>query len=225
MRILIVEDEMKMADALQRALRQAGYTVDVARDGDHALDHLLVSEVDLFLLDVMLPGKDGFAVLKELRAQRCRTPCLMLTARDDTASKVRGLDLGADDYLAKPFDVAELLARIRALLRRGGPERSAVLRAADLELDPAAMEVRRGGRRIAVTVREYQLLELLLRNKNRVMSRDSIFERIWASEFAGSTKVVDVYVNYLRGKIDQGFDRKLVHTVRGIGYMLQDAPA
>jgi DNA-binding response OmpR family regulator len=224
MRILVVEDERKLAAALRQALEGRGYSVDLAYDGEEALDYFGANEFDLVLLDVMLPKQDGLHVVRQLRARRCRVPVLMLTAREDTESKVKGLDSGADDYLAKPFELAELLARIRALLRRGTGERAATLAAADLEVDPAAMTVRRAGRALSLTTREYQLLELLVRNKNRVLSREVIFDRIWASHFAGTVKIVDVYINYLRVKVDYGFEPKLLHTVRGVGYALRTDP-
>ena len=221
MRILVVEDERKLASALRQALEGRGYCVDLAHDGEEALDYFAANEFDLVLLDVMLPKQDGFHVVRQLRARRCSVPVLLLTAREDTESKVRGLDSGADDYLAKPFDLPELLARIRALLRRGTGERAATLAAADLEVDPAAMTVRRAGRWLSLTTREYQLLELLMRNNNRVLSREAIFDRIWAGHFGGTVKIVDVYINYLRGKVDHGFEPKLLHTVRGVGYALR----
>jgi DNA-binding response OmpR family regulator len=221
-KILVVEDESKLAESLRAALTKAGYTIDLASDGESALDYARAYEYDLVLLDVMLPGVDGFQVLERLRAKRFRAPVLMLTAREDTASKVKGLDIGADDYVAKPFELEELLARVRALLRRGSHDRDAVLRLCDLVLDPAAKRVSRAGLPLALTAREYQLLEFLLRNKNRVLSRDVIYEHVWSSDFSGSLKIVDVYVNYLRAKIDQIFEPKLLQTVRGLGYVLRD---
>jgi len=222
MKILVVEDESKLALSLQAALERAGYTVDIASDGEMALDYARVYTYDLVLLDVMLPKLDGFGVLRRLRQGRIDTPVLMLTARDDTASKVQGLDFGADDYVTKPFELTEILARIRALLRRRGPDRSGVLTAADLVLDPAAKSVTRCGRPLALTAREYQLLEFFLHNKNRVLSRGVIYEHVWSSDFSGTLKIVDVYLNYLRGKVDEGFKPKLLHTVRGFGYVLRE---
>lgn len=222
MKLLVVEDEPKLARSLRRALERAGYTVDTASDGEMALDYARVYAYDLVLLDVMLPKLDGFGVLGKLRQARFEAPVLMLTAREDTASKVRGLDLGADDYVAKPFELEELLARVRALLRRGGPDRSGVLTVADLVLDPAAKQVSRGGCVVSLTAREYQLLEFFLRNKNRVLSREVIYEHVWSSDFFGTLKIVDVYVNYLRVKLDQNFSPKLLHTVRGLGYVLRN---
>jgi DNA-binding response OmpR family regulator len=222
MKLLVVEDEPKLARSLRGSLERAGYAVDLASDGAAALDRAEVYEYDLVLLDVMLPKLDGFEVLKRLRDIRFRAPVLMLTAREDTSSKVRGLDLGADDYLAKPFDLEELLARIRALLRRDATDRSASLRIADLVLDPAAMSVTRAGRLLTLTAREYQLLEFLLRNKGRVLSRDVIYDHVWSTDYVGNLKIVDVYVNYLRSKIDEGFRPPLLATVRGLGYVLRE---
>ena len=222
MKLLLVEDEFKLSRSLRSALGREGYSVDVALDGEMALDYAEVYEYDLILLDVMLPKLDGFEVLKRLRSKRFAAPVLMLTAREDTRSKVRGLDIGADDYVAKPFELEELFARIRALLRRRGPDRSGLLQALDLLMDPASKRVSRGGRALSLTAREYQLLEYLLRNKNRVLSREVIYEHVWSGDFSGTRKIVDVYVNYLRSKIDQGFEPKLLQTVRGLGYVLSE---
>jgi DNA-binding response OmpR family regulator len=222
MKLLVVEDEPKLARSLRGSLERAGYAVDVACDGETALDFAGAYPYDLVLLDVMLPKLDGFEVLTRLRSDLFRAPILMLTAREDTRSKVRGLDCGADDYLAKPFELEELLARIRALLRRDASDRSALLRIADLVLDPAAKSVARAGRPLALTAREYQLLEFLLRNKGRVLSRDVIYDHVWSSDFTGNLKIVDVYVNYLRSKIDEGFEPRLLATVRGLGYVLRE---
>lgn len=222
MKLLVVEDEPKLAQSLLGSLERAGYTVDLALDGEAALDYAGIYEYDLVLLDVMLPKLDGFHVLRRLRDARFRAPILMLTAREDTRSKVRGLDLGADDYVAKPFELEELLARIRALLRRDASDRSALLRIGDLVLDPAGKSVSRAGRSLTLTAREYQLLEFLLRNKGRVMTRDVIYDHVWSSDFTGNLKIVDVYVNYLRSKIDEDFEPKLLATVRGLGYVLRE---
>jgi heavy metal response regulator len=222
MYILVVEDERKVAAFLRKGLQEEGYAVDVAYDGEEALLLGRVNQYDLIILDIMLPGKDGIEVLRELRAQRISTPVLMLTARDSLEDKVQGLDSGADDYLTKPFAFAELLARIRALLRRGKPESSVRLTAADLVLDPATREVQRAGEPIELTSREYALLEYLLRNKGRVLTRSMILEHVWGYRFDPGTNIVDVYISYLRNKIDRGFDRKLIHTVRGVGYVLRE---
>ena len=221
MHILIVEDEKKVASFLERGLVAEHYTVDVAHDGDTGLARALEGRYDLVILDLMLPGRDGAAVLRELRARGQTLPVLLLTARATVSDKVRGLDLGADDYLTKPFEFAELLARVRALLRRGGAAPGPTLALADLTLDPATREVKRAGRRIELTAREYALLEFLLRNPGRVLSRALIAEHVWGVRFDTFTNVIDVYVNYLRRKIDTGFEPKLLHTVRGAGYVLK----
>jgi DNA-binding response OmpR family regulator len=190
-------------------------------DGNTGLDRARDGAYDLVVLDVMLPGRDGLAVLRELRSSGHDVPVLLLTARAGVADRVAGLDLGADDYLPKPFAVAELLARVRALLRRGTPG-SPVLAAADLTLDPATREVVRGGRRIDLTPREYALLEFFLRNKGRVLGRALIAQHVWGVDFDTFTNVIDVYVNYLRRKIDADAEPKLLHTVRGVGYVLRE---
>jgi heavy metal response regulator len=221
MRILVVEDEKKVASFVRRALEAEQHVVDVAYDGDGGLARARDGAYDLVVLDVMLPGRDGMAVLRALRATGRDVPVLLLTARGEVADRVAGLDAGADDYLPKPFAVAELLARVRALLRRGvsGP---AKLTAGDLTLDPATREVVRAGRRIELTPREYALLEFLLRHKGRVLGRALIAEHVWGVDFDTFTNVIDVYVNYLRRKIDTGFEPKLLHTVRGVGYVLRE---
>ncbi|HYV57279.1 MAG TPA: response regulator transcription factor [Candidatus Nitrosopolaris sp.] len=222
MRILVVEDEKKVASFIQRGLEAEHYTVDVAHDGDTGLARALEGHHDLLILDLMLPGRDGAAVLRELRARRHTLPILLLTARSTVTDKVRGLDLGADDYLTKPFEFAELLARVRALLRRGTGAPALTLALADLTLDPATREVTRGGQRIELTAREYALLEFFLRNSGRVLSRALIAQHVWGVSFDTFTNVIDVYVNYLRRKIDADFEPKLLHTVRGAGYVLKE---
>jgi len=221
MRILVVEDEKKVARFVQRGLEAEGYAVDVVHDGDTALARALEGDWDAVVLDLALPGRDGLAVLRELRWRRSSVPVLLLTARSGVTDKVAGLDLGADDYLTKPFEFVELLARLRALLRRGGstPPRLAL---ADLTLDPATREVTRAGRRIDLTVREYALLEFLLRNRGRVLSRAVIAQHVWGVSFETFTNVIDVYVNYLRRKIDADFEPKLLQNVRGVGYVLKE---
>jgi heavy metal response regulator len=222
MRILVVEDERKVASFIQRGLEAEHYTVDVAHDGDTGLACALEGHHDLLILDLMLPGRDGAAVLRELRARRHTMPILLLTARATVTDKVRGLDLGADDYLTKPFEFAELLARVRALLRRGSAAPAPTLALADLTVDPATREVARGGRRIELTAREFALLEFFLRNPGRVLSRALIAQHVWGVSFDTFTHVIDVYVNYLRRKIDADFGKKLLHTVRGAGYVLKE---
>ena len=220
MRILVVEDEQKVASFIQRGLEAERYHVDVAHDGDAGLTRALDDEYDLVILDVMLPRRDGLSVLRELRARRRTVPVLVLTARAGVADKVAGLDGGADDYLTKPFEVAELLARVRALLRRGTAA-PPLLEIADLRLDPATRQVTRAGRPIELTAREHALLEYFLRNPGRVLSRAMIAQHVWGVSFDTFTNVIDVYVNYLRRKIDAGFEPKLLHTVRGAGYVLR----
>ena len=221
MRILVVEDDRKVASFIRKGLTEEGYAADVASDGETGLAMGLDRLHDVIVLDVMLPRKPGFQVVRELRQAKVTTPVLLLTARDAVEDKVQGLDAGADDYLTKPFAFAELLARIRALLRRGTTARAPVLQIADLTLDPAVRTVTRGGEAISLTNREFALLEYLMRNTGRVLSRTMIAEHVWDYSFDSGTNVIDVYVNYLRKKIDAGRERKLIHTVRGVGYVLK----
>jgi len=221
MRILVVEDERKVARFVQRGLEAEGYAVDLVHDGDTALARALDADWDAIVLDLALPGRDGLSVLRELRARGSSVPVLLLTARSGVTDKVAGLDLGADDYLTKPFEFVELLARLRALLRRGGST-APRLAVADLTLDPATREVTRAGRRIDLTAREYALLEFFLRNRGRVLSRAVIAQHVWGISFETFTNVIDVYVNYLRRKIDADFEPKLLQTVRGVGYVLKE---
>ena len=221
MRILVVEDERKVASFLRQGLQEEGHAVETAADGAAALDMLLEGPgYDLVVLDVMLPKRNGFDVLKTLRQRRIQTPVLCLTARDAVSDKVAGLDLGADDYLTKPFAFEEFLARVRALLRRGTGHRAPVLKLADLTLDPATRTVTRDGRRITLTTREYALLEYFLRNVGRVLTRPMIAQHVWGLDFDPESNIIDVYVGYLRRKIDGDGERRLLHTVRGAGYML-----
>lgn len=222
MRILVVEDERKVAKFLQQGLEEEHYTVDVANDGEQGSFLATAEKFDLIVLDILLPKKDGITMLKELRANRVSTPVLMLTAKSSVDNRIEGLDSGADDYLTKPFAFAELLARVRALLRRGGSEKSTVLQIADLQLDTVAHKANRAGKVIELTGKEYGLLEYLMRNANRVLTRTLISEHIWNYNFDTGTNVVDVYINHLRTKIDDGFERKLLHTIRGVGYVLKD---
>ena len=222
MRILVVEDEPKVASFVRRALEAEHHAVDVAADGDAGLAQALAGAYDLVVLDVMLPKRDGLGVLRELRAGGHAVPVLLLTARAEVADKVAGLDVGADDYLTKPFAVEELLARVRALLRRGAAAAPPRLAIADLTLDPVTREVTRAGKRIELTAREYALLEFFLRNRGRVLGRALIAQHVWGVDFDTFTNVIDVYVNYLRRKIDADFEPKLVHTVRGVGYVLKE---
>jgi len=224
MRILVVEDQSAVANFIVKGLREESYAVDHTGNGRDALELLGCGEYDLVVLDLMLPGKSGIEVTETLRGTGCGTPILMLTARDSTADKVRGLDAGADDYLTKPFSFEEFLARVRALLRRGHQQLQGKLQAADLIMDPSRHEVWRGGRRIDLTAKEYALLEYLLRSKGRILSRTAIIEHVWDIHFDSDTNVVDVYIRYLRRKVDEEFTVKLIHTVRGVGYVLRETP-
>jgi heavy metal response regulator len=221
MRILLVEDDKKVASFIRKGMEEEGYAVDVAADGETGLQMGLDRLHDLVILDVMLPEKPGFQVVRELRQAKVATPVLMLTSRDTIEDKVQGLDAGADDYLTKPFAFAELLARVRALLRRGSDARAPKLQVADLILDPATRSVSRAGQPITLTNREFALLEYLMRNTGRVLSRTMIADHVWDYNFDSGTNVIDVYVNYLRKKIDADRELKLLHTVRGAGYVLK----
>jgi two-component system copper resistance phosphate regulon response regulator CusR len=221
MRILVVEDERKVAAFVRQGLVEEGHVVEIAVDGAAALDAVADGPpYDLVVLDVMLPKRDGVSVLKSLRAQKIQIPVLLLTARDGVADKVAGLDAGADDYLAKPFAFEEFLARVRALLRRGRGRAEPVLRVADLSLDPATRAVLRGRRRISLTAREYALLEYFLRNTGRVLTRPMITQHVWGMDWDPESNIVDVYVGYLRRKVDAEGEPRLLQTLRGAGYML-----
>jgi two-component system OmpR family response regulator len=221
MRVLVVEDEVKMAGLLRRALQEEGYAVDVARRGEDALWLATENDYDAVVLDVMLPDADGFEVCRRLRAGGRWSPVLMLTARDAVGDRVAGLDAGADDYLTKPFSLAELLARLRALIRRGAVERPAVLRVGDLALDPGAHVVRRGDVDVELTPKEFALLEYLMRHPGEVLGRSRLIEHVWDFAYDGDSNVVDVYVRYLRDKIDRPFGRRSIETIRGAGYRLR----
>ncbi|MEO6206491.1 MAG: response regulator transcription factor [Candidatus Limnocylindrales bacterium] len=222
MRILVVEDEPKMAGLLQRGLVEEGYATDLAAAGAEAIWAGLENPYDAIVLDVMLPDMDGFEVCRSLRSGGCWAPVLMLTARDAVADRVHGLDAGADDYLTKPFSFSELLARLRALLRRGAVERPAVLRAGDLTLDPATRRVRRGPTLVDLTSKEFALLEFLMRRRGDVLTRTQLIEHVWDFGYDGDSNVVDVYVRYLREKIDRPFGRDTIETLRGSGYRLRE---
>jgi DNA-binding response OmpR family regulator len=225
MRLLVAEDDRKVASFLRQGLEEEGYAVEVAGDGAAALDLILADPpFDLVILDVMMPRRDGFAVLKSVRERRIETPVLILTARDAVPDRVTGLDLGADDYLTKPFAFDELLARVRALLRRGQGRHLPVMQVADLTLDPATRAATRGTRRIELTAREYVLLERLMRHAGRVQSRAALTEHVWGLSFDPGSNVVDVYVGYLRRKVDGPGERRLIHTLRGAGYVLRGEP-
>jgi len=221
MKILIVEDEQKTGDYLKQGLSEAGFVADLARDGIDGLHLALTGDYDLVVLDVMLPRLDGWEVLREIRQKGKHLPVLFLTARDQVEDRVKGLEYGADDYLVKPFAFSELLARVRALLRRGRTSEPELLQVADLELDSALREVRRAGRRIDVTPKEFTVLEYLIRHQGRVMSRTLITEYAWDYHFDPGTNIVDVVINRLRKKVDHGHAKKLIHTVRGVGYVLK----
>lgn len=223
-RILLVEDESRVAAFIAKGLREQAYAVDLARDGEQAVYLAAVNEYDLVILDVMLPVKDGHAVCRELRAAGFRAPILMLTARDAVDDRVAGLDSGADDYLIKPFDFKELLARMRALLRRPSEVRPASIRVDDLTLDTASHAIARGGKPIALTAKEYALLEFLVLNQGRVVGRERIAEHVWNESFDAFSNIIDVYVKRLRAKLDAGAGRRLIHTRRGEGYILSAEP-
>lgn len=222
MRLLIVEDDPKLAEFVARGLRAERFAVDVATDGLQGQSFLESYGYDLLVLDLMLPRLSGTELLHWVRKQRTALPVLVLTARDATEDKVKHFEAGADDYLTKPFDLAELVVRIRALLRRGPQERIDVLRVADLELNRLTQHVRRAGHLIELTAKEYALLEYLMSNPGRAYSRAMIIEHVWDQSFEGLTNIVDVYVRYLRRKVDEGFSRKLIHTIRGVGYAIRD---
>lgn len=222
MRILIVEDEEKVSRFIVRGLTAERFAVDAAADGSRGLELATTYNYDLIVLDLMLPGLSGTEVLHQIRRTDHRVPILMLTARDAVADKVEHLEAGADDYLTKPFAFAELMARVKALLRRGSVERPNVLRVGDLEVDRLSQQVRRAGQRIELTAKEYALLEYLAANAGRVLSRTMIIDHVWDQSFDGATNIVDVYVRHLRTKVDEGHNKKLIRTVRGVGYKISD---
>jgi DNA-binding response OmpR family regulator len=221
MRILLVEDNRRLSAALKGALQDAGYAVDAAYDGPEGEALAQAAPYDAVILDVMLPGRDGLEVCRALRARRVNAPIIMLTARDTVGDRVRGLDSGADDYLIKPFALGELLARLRALLRRGTERKTGYLAVGDLRLDPATHEVERAGQRIELTARLVALLEYFMRHPNRVLTREQIESHIWSYDFDATSNVVDVYVRRLRSHIDDPYETKLLETVRGAGYRLR----
>jgi two-component system, OmpR family, response regulator len=222
MRVLVVEDEVKLAGLLRRGLVEEGHAADVAGTGDDALWMAAATEYDAILLDVMLPGVDGFEVCRQLRERRVWAPVLMLTARDAVEDRIAGLDAGADDYLPKPFSFAELLARLRALARRGAVERPTALEVGDLRLDPATRQVWRDGTEVALSAKEFALLEVFMRRPGQVLSRFQLLEHAWDYGYEHRSNVVDVYVRYLREKVDRPFGRTSLETVRGIGYRLRE---
>ncbi len=221
MKILIVEDEKNISDYLRKGLIEAGYGVDTVFDGEEALNYATSLKYDLIILDIMIPLKSGMDVCRELRKLRINSKILMVTAKDKLEDKINGLDSGADDYLIKPFSFAELLARIRALLRRGGNIQESTIGIKDLKIDLISREVFRGSDKIELTAREFSLLEYFVRNKNQVLTRTMISEQVWDIDFITDTNIIDVYVNHLRSKIDKNYDNKLIYTVRGVGYILK----
>ena len=224
MRVLVVEDEKKTASFVRKALESEGMAVELSPRGDAALTTAAGTAFDGIVLDIMLPGRDGLSVLRQLRARGDRTPVLLLSARGEVNERVEGLNAGADDYLPKPFVIAELVARVRALGRRGNESKSTVLRLADLTLDTISHRAQRGGKVFDLTAREFRLLEFLMRSAGRICGRMSIIERVWDYHFDPGTNLVDVYVKRLREKIDDGFEPKLLQTVRGVGYVMKETP-
>ncbi len=224
MRILLAEDERDLNNLLKKRLEKQKYSVDACFDGEEAVDYLAVTEYDAVILDIMMPKKNGLEVLKYIRDKKKNTPVLLLTARDSVEDRVTGLDAGADDYLIKPFAFDELLARIRVMLRKnaGAETKTNIIEVADMRVDLNTQKVSRGGKEISLSSREFSILRYLCMNKGIVLSRDKIEEHIWNYDYAGGSNVVDVYIRYLRKKIDEGFSPKLIHTVRGAGYVLRE---
>jgi heavy metal response regulator len=224
MRILVIEDEKKVARFIKRGLEEAGYLVDSAADGEEGLYLAEIDDYDLIVLDLILPRKNGLEVCKELREQNIKVPVLILSARDSVEDKVTGLDMGADDYLTKPFAFSELLARVRALLRRGESMVPVKLQVADLAMDTVTHSVSRAGKEIKLTSKEYALLEYFMMNEGKVLTRTMLSEHVWDYTFDTFSNVIDVYINYLRNKVDRDFEPKLIHTVRGVGYVMRSKP-
>lgn len=222
MRILIVEDQKKISRFIERGLREENFTVEVVEDGSEAVRRVIESPPDAIILDVMLPGKDGFTVLNEVRAAGCKSRILMLTAMDSIQDRVRGLEGGADDYLCKPFAFAELLARVRVLLRRNVDDDLVTLRFADVEIDMRERTMKRGGKRIVLSTKEFAVLAQLMKHPGRVITRTQLAEAVWDENFDPFSNVIDVTVYHLREKIDRGFDKPLIHTIRGSGYVLRE---
>lgn len=222
MRILLIEDEKRMANFIHRGLKEEHYTVDVANEGEQGLFLAEINPYDLIILDMMLPGKDGITISKELRKKQVNSPILMLTARNSVKDKVLGLDAGVDDYLTKPFAFDELLARVRALLRRQTPNKTTILKAADLELNQLTHKVKRADKEIILTSKEYALLEYMMIHADQVVTRTMISEHVWKEDFDSFTNVIDVYIKYLRNKIEKNSKKQLIHTIRGTGYILKE---
>ncbi len=221
-RVLVIEDDEQILKFLKRGLAYEGYEVDTAMDGPTGLAIARDNPPDVVVLDLMLPGMDGLEVCRRLRAGG-PVPILILTAKDTVTDRIQGLDMGADDYMVKPFELDELLARIRALLRRAQPAQPQILRFADLTLDTGSRQAKRGDRVISLTLKEYELLELFMRNPRQVLDRDTIFDRVWGYDFGGASNIIEVYVRYLRQKLEEGGQPRLIHTVRGMGYVLREA--
>ena len=225
MRVLLVEDDERVASFVRRGLVQEGFSVDLSRDGSDAFHQVLHESYDVMVLDILIPFMDGFEVLGQIRRQGCRVPVLILSARDGVEDRIRGLNEGADDYLVKPFSFDELTARIRALLRRRSDVEQSVVRVGDLDMDLAARKVTRSGERINLTPKEFSLLEYLVLNRGSVLTRTMIAEHVWDQHFDSFSNVIDVYIRYLRAKVDDPFPAKLIHTIRGVGYVLsEEAP-
>jgi DNA-binding response OmpR family regulator len=224
MRVLVIEDDRKVGSFIQTGLQQEGYAVDLLTDGADAGDQARTIDYDAVVLDLMLPGRSGFQVLRDIRARKASLPVLILTAKDALDDRVAGLDAGADDYMTKPFALAELSARLRALLRRGAP-RESVLRVADLEMDTIRRKVKRAGNAIDLKPKEYALLEILMRNADRPLTKALIIEHVWDIHYDSISNVVEVHINSLRNKVDRGFDPPLIHTIRGVGYVLTESPS
>lgn len=224
MRVLVVEDEKKTASFIRKALQTEGFAVDMCHNGDDALAAALTTPFDAAVIDIMIPGRDGLSVLRQLREQKNAIPVLLLSARGEVNERVEGLNAGADDYLPKPFELAELVARVRALTRRNSENKSAILRVADLTLDTLKHQAQRGDKVIELTIREYRLLEFLMRSAGRLCGRMMILEKVWDYHFDPGTNLVDVYIRRLREKIDADFEPKLLHTARGTGYVLKESP-
>ncbi len=222
MRILVAEDEKSLNRIIAKQLKASGYSVDCAFNGEEAYDLISVTDYDAAVFDVMMPKTDGFSLLKKIRNEGNNLPVLFLTARDSIEDRVEGLDIGADDYLVKPFAFEELLARIRVLIRKNSVSNSNIITVADLIVDISSRKVMRGGKDILLSAKEYELLQYLAVNKGIVLSREKIEDHIWNYDYEGGTNVVDVYIRYLRKKIDEGYDKKLIHTVRGMGYVLRE---
>ena len=222
MRIILIEDDKKIAAFIKKGLEEERYAVDVFHNGEDGAYWATVNDYDLIILDIMLPGKDGIEICNEIRHKNILTPILMLTAKTSVGDRVKGLDTGADDYLTKPFAFEELFARVRSLLRRNQAYKTKTLKIADLELDPASRKVSRAGKKIALTGKEYALLEYLMRNKGRVLTETMIIDHVWDMNFDPESNIVNVYIHHLREKVDRGFGKKLIHTIRSLGYTITD---